>query len=309
MSARSAAATSTCTSSGARAKFPDTSARAGPPSGPTGRRTSRARPSSPSAPWSPPPSTGSAWARRSRDGIPRRRRLGGRPVRARPVDRGERDRRPDVRLLLRPPRYTFAVADTRYVVTFAVMLAIGLLISTLTSRLKAQVDQRQAAGAPHLGPLRARQATQLPLGRRVPGGGGGPQGRRTLRRGGRHLPRRSAGEDPEVAFGQKTSIAIHPVSEPAAHWVIEHDQIAGAGTDTLPNAVALFLPLVASQRTRRGAGRQDRPDRPPAGARPAATAGGLLRPARPGPGAGPDVDGRLRGAGPGRRPSRSAAPC
>ena len=39
-----------------------------------------------------------------------------------------------------PPFHTFAVADAQYVVTFAVMLAIGLVISTLTSRLKAQVE-------------------------------------------------------------------------------------------------------------------------------------------------------------------------
>ena len=39
-----------------------------------------------------------------------------------------------------PPRHTLAVADTEYALTFAVMLAIGLVISTLTSRLKSQVD-------------------------------------------------------------------------------------------------------------------------------------------------------------------------
>src|SRR5687768_5773538 len=39
-----------------------------------------------------------------------------------------------------PPDFTFAVSDAQYVVTFAVMLSIGLVISTLTSRLKAQVE-------------------------------------------------------------------------------------------------------------------------------------------------------------------------
>ena len=39
-----------------------------------------------------------------------------------------------------PPYYTFAVADTKYVITFAVMLAIALLISTLTARLRVQVE-------------------------------------------------------------------------------------------------------------------------------------------------------------------------
>ncbi len=40
-----------------------------------------------------------------------------------------------------PPFYTFTIADVRYVVTFWVMLAIGLAISTLTSRLKSMVER------------------------------------------------------------------------------------------------------------------------------------------------------------------------
>ncbi len=39
-----------------------------------------------------------------------------------------------------PPFLTFAVSDAQYIVTFLVMLVIGLIISTLTSRLKAQVE-------------------------------------------------------------------------------------------------------------------------------------------------------------------------
>jgi two-component system, OmpR family, sensor histidine kinase KdpD len=42
-----------------------------------------------------------------------------------------------------PPRFTFAVSDTEYVVTFAVMLGIGILISELTSRLQAQLSASQ----------------------------------------------------------------------------------------------------------------------------------------------------------------------
>lgn len=39
-----------------------------------------------------------------------------------------------------PPHLTFAVADTQYVVTFAVMLAVGLLISTLAVRVREQAE-------------------------------------------------------------------------------------------------------------------------------------------------------------------------
>jgi two-component system sensor histidine kinase KdpD len=146
------------------------------------------------------------------------------------------------------PRFTFAVADTEYVVTFVVMLAIALLISTLTSRLKAQVEGGRVrerritalyelgkqlssiSGATFLAAAAARKVAELTGGEAAVYAG-------------------SPGEKPEILFGGTSAIARHPVSEPAARWVIEHDQLAGAGTDTLPNAVALFLPLTASQQT------------------------------------------------------------
>src|SRR5205085_6946106 len=37
-----------------------------------------------------------------------------------------------------PPRFTFSVSDTQYLVTFAVMLAVGLVISDLANRIRAQ---------------------------------------------------------------------------------------------------------------------------------------------------------------------------
>lgn len=147
-----------------------------------------------------------------------------------------------------PPYYTFVVADTEYVITFAVMLAIGLTISTLTSRLKEQVErsrfrEQRLSALYHLG----RQLSAL-------------SGRVFLvAAAGKRLAEiytaevavyLSRGKDvPELAFGGTTAIAAHPVSVAVAQWVIEHDQLAGASTDTLPNAVALFLPLTASQQT------------------------------------------------------------
>jgi two-component system sensor histidine kinase KdpD len=40
-----------------------------------------------------------------------------------------------------PPLYTFAVADTPYLVTFAVMLGTGLIVSTLAVRLRDQLQE------------------------------------------------------------------------------------------------------------------------------------------------------------------------
>ena len=39
-----------------------------------------------------------------------------------------------------PPQLTFAVSDTQYLVTFAVMLLTGLVISTLTAHVKFQAE-------------------------------------------------------------------------------------------------------------------------------------------------------------------------
>jgi two-component system sensor histidine kinase KdpD len=43
-----------------------------------------------------------------------------------------------------PPRYSFAVADFQYVVTFGVMLAVALIIATLVASVRAQT---RVAGA------------------------------------------------------------------------------------------------------------------------------------------------------------------
>ena len=146
------------------------------------------------------------------------------------------------------PRYTFAVADTEYLMTFGVMLAIALLISTLTARLKAQVEN---------GRLRERRITALyELGKQLSSISGvvflaAATARKVAELTGSDVAIYVGTPDgkPDVAFGAKSEINLHPVSDPAARWVIDHNQMAGAGTDTLPNAVALFLPMTASQQT------------------------------------------------------------
>jgi two-component system sensor histidine kinase KdpD len=50
-----------------------------------------------------------------------------------------------------------------------------------------------------------------------------------------------------LRFGEKTNIANQPVNEVVAQWVANNGKIAGTGTDTLPNATALFVPLAGSQ--------------------------------------------------------------
>ena len=147
-----------------------------------------------------------------------------------------------------PPFLTFAVSDAQDVLTFAVMLAIALIVGTLTSRLKEQ--------AVHARERERRTAALYQLSRQLSSLAGSEF---LVIAAGRQIAEifeaevaiylSRSGGPPELRFGQDTSIPKQPINAIVAQWVAEHDQIAGPGTDTLPNSTALFLPLVASQRT------------------------------------------------------------
>ncbi len=147
-----------------------------------------------------------------------------------------------------PPRLTFAISDSEYVITFAVMLGIGLLISELTSRLKSQLQasQQQERRTAQLYRM-TRQLSEL----------SGTEF--LLRTAGRQLEEIFDAEvvlyltelsgSLALRIGEKTTVAGQPVNAIVAQWVTQNGKVAGAGTDTLPNATALFVPLVGSQRT------------------------------------------------------------
>lgn len=146
-----------------------------------------------------------------------------------------------------PPHFTFAVSDAQYLLTFAVMLVIGLLISALTARIQSQLrlsrqQERRTAALFRL----TRQLSEL-VGSEF-----------LLQAAGRQLAEMFFGEvviflrsdnRVELRYGHQTSIAAVPMNAVVAEWVSEHNQIAGVGTDTLPNGTALFMPLIGSQQT------------------------------------------------------------
>jgi two-component system sensor histidine kinase KdpD len=148
-----------------------------------------------------------------------------------------------------PPQLSFAVSDTQYAITFAVMLAIGLIISTLTAQLRGQLAMSQQLERRTSALFRlTRQMTEI-------------SGLEFLvRSAGQQLAEIFSGEvvifvrdqpksDLTLRYGRETAIARQDVNTIVAQWVADHDQLAGAGTDTLPNATALFAPLIGSQRT------------------------------------------------------------
>ena len=144
-----------------------------------------------------------------------------------------------------PPLMTFAISDTQYILTFAIMLAIGLLIGTLASRLKAQVVTTRRR--------ERRTSTLYELGKQLSSISGEAF---LVSAAAEKISEMVNGEvavylvgptaKAELAYHQVGLIATHPVSQPAAQWVVDHGSPAGTGSNTLPNACAFFLPMMGS---------------------------------------------------------------
>lgn len=147
-----------------------------------------------------------------------------------------------------PPYFSFAVSDFQYLLTFAVMLGIGLLISTLTARVQEQLRASQQQ--------EHRTAALYRLTKQLSEVAGSVF---VIRAAGQQLAEIFAGEvvlflrEPNdrlvLRFGEQTGVAEQSINTLVAQWVADHERMAGAGTDTLPNATAFFVPLVGSQRT------------------------------------------------------------
>jgi two-component system, OmpR family, sensor histidine kinase KdpD len=145
-----------------------------------------------------------------------------------------------------PPYFTFAVSDKQYSVTFGVMLIVALLISDLATRVREQGEmarQREHRTAVLYAASRDLAAT--------------PAGEEIARLAARHVSDALLSNAAIVlprADGQLVALApreatfgLPPRDEAVARWVLEHGRKAGFGTDTLPGADALFLPLVGTR--------------------------------------------------------------
>ncbi|HEY5376843.1 MAG TPA: sensor histidine kinase KdpD [Polyangiaceae bacterium] len=146
-----------------------------------------------------------------------------------------------------PPLYTFAVRDLSHVVTFGVMFMVALVISGLTQRVRAQGN---AAGQ-----REQRTASLYALSREL---AATKQVEVIARIAARHLlDALGMGAALLVPNSERTKITALPVGrhgvaidereQSVAEWVWEHERPAGLGTDTLPSALAMYLPLVASR--------------------------------------------------------------
>lgn len=147
-----------------------------------------------------------------------------------------------------PPYLNFGVTDYEYLVTFVVMLIVAVTISSLTVRIRMQADyaiEREVRTQALYRITReltgerrdfeaARIATEIT--REVFGSNV------VL-----FLPESSG----KITFRRRTTddLPLPRSEEGVAQWVFDHGQRAGKGTDTLPGATALYLPLRASQQS------------------------------------------------------------
>jgi len=145
------------------------------------------------------------------------------------------------------PRFSFAVSDFQYVVTFGVMLAVGLITGHLTALLRFQAQaarQRERrwhalyefasrlSGA--LQPEQVLDATREFVAQAF-------RAQATLL-----LPDTEGRLQPP-----SHTVSDGPLPEAGtAQWAFDHAQPAGLGTDTLPASPLFYLPLVAPMRTR-----------------------------------------------------------
>ncbi|MDT7517677.1 DUF4118 domain-containing protein [Rhodoferax sp. TBRC 17660] len=142
------------------------------------------------------------------------------------------------------PRLSFAVSDVQYLVTFAVMLAVGLLIGQLTANLRfsAQVSvsrERRAQALFELtrdlsGALQTEQIVEL----------------------GEAAVRRTFGDSAKVLLPDTRDQLVFPDGLPEgldqgiADWAFHRAQRAGLATSTLPSNAWHYVPLQAPMRVR-----------------------------------------------------------
>ena len=147
-----------------------------------------------------------------------------------------------------PPYYTFAVSHVSYFVTFVVMFVVALVISRLTLRVRGQANAAR---------LRERRTSALHnLSKELVH----ERGIKNLSAiAMKHINEVFSSEvvvllpdekgNLSVSSTETETFALNQRELSVAQWTFDHRQQAGRGTDTLPGARALYLPLITSSRT------------------------------------------------------------
>jgi two-component system, OmpR family, sensor histidine kinase KdpD len=142
-----------------------------------------------------------------------------------------------------PPYLTFHVSDTEYLITFAVMLLVGLVISSMTLQIQSQAESARD---------REQRSTSLyEMSREFASHNDVPE---LARIAAQHIEPLFDSQavvflsDNKKQFSSYGSAEIiQSLSEQeysVTRWVYDHGQEAGLGTQTLPGSRGLYLPLL-----------------------------------------------------------------
>jgi two-component system sensor histidine kinase KdpD len=166
------------------------------------------------------------------------------------------------------PYLSFAVTDLEYLVTFAVMLVVALVISTLAVRLRQQAEaarQRERRTAAlyamsrELASTRATDGLLQAAARHIhevfesqvclllPDTTGHLRPWHEATKGPKGPAPTQSRQGPSHGLGSAVLFALDTKEQSVAQWVYVHRQMAGLGTATLPSAAALYVPLLASR--------------------------------------------------------------
>lgn len=146
-----------------------------------------------------------------------------------------------------PPHLTFAISDMQYLMTFVIMLAVGLITGQLTAGLKHQAliaTSREARVRALYEMSRDLSGAMLP--------------EQISEICGRFIESQFAAKASIILADLddhlKAPIAATPkspvIDQGIAQWAFDHEEAAGNGTDTLPGSPVLYLPLKAPMRIR-----------------------------------------------------------
>lgn len=147
------------------------------------------------------------------------------------------------------PQLTFAISDVQYLLTFAVMLAVGLLIANLTTRLRSLADSARErerrtsllyAMSRELAAARDRREVAAVAVRHV---------RDTFDGDAAILISRPPDQSTamEVLATAGSPDWLNDREQGVARWAFDHGKTAGIGTQTLSASAGHYRPLVASQ--------------------------------------------------------------
>jgi two-component system sensor histidine kinase KdpD len=144
------------------------------------------------------------------------------------------------------PIFTLNVADGQYLITFAVLMTVGLLIGWLMSSVRMQA--RVAGHRERRTALLYAMARELAVTRGAEG-----MARVAVRHVGEVFESQvvvllpAGGDKLQYPTGPTEPASLRAADLSIAQWVFDHGRPAGLGTDTIPGAPARYLPLVSSE--------------------------------------------------------------